>query len=96
MSNEGNTSAYAVPIPPATTPWPAEYGPMVPVYGCPTPAIHSEDILRRLGELHKNTDSARLDRIEAKLDELLKRTAPEAAQVEEIRRRVREALGEKT
>lgn len=34
----------------------------------------------------------RLVRIEEKLDELLRRTAPEASVVEEIRRRVNEAL----
>lgn len=40
-------------------------------------------------------DREMLRRIEEKLDALLKKTAPEADQVEEIRRRVREAIGEK-
>ena len=81
MSNESGTSAYAVPIPPATTPWPVDLGP--------------DGIMQRLACLPRDSIGAQLDRIEAKLDELLRRTAPEAAQVEEIRRRVREALGEK-
>lgn len=83
------TSAYAVPQVEVT-----------PMYAVQQPQFDVDEWGRLLERLRPREASdptlaaisLRLDRIEAKLDELLRRTAPEASVVEEIRRRVNEAL----
>ncbi len=83
------TSAYAVP-----------QVEVIPVYAVQQPQSDENEWGRLLERLRPREASdptlaaisLRLDRIEAKLDELLRRTAPEASVADEIRRRVNEAL----
>jgi hypothetical protein len=73
---------YGPPYPPRG-PIPEPEPPFVP---CPGPSMWPSGL--------SDDDRAMLKRIEEKLDRLLEKERPEAAQVEEIRRRVRKALDE--
>jgi hypothetical protein len=70
---------YAIEYPPPTPPWPGP--PSFPSSTITTPFLSLSPEDREL-----------LHRIEEKLDELLARSAPESEQVEEIKRRVKEAM----
>jgi hypothetical protein len=85
MEESYGTMAYMVPMyaieyPPPTPPWPDPPSFLSPVT-ITTPFLFLSPV-----------DRALLHRIEEKLDELLARSSPESEQVEEIKRRVKEAM----
>jgi hypothetical protein len=82
MNREG-TFVYACPGGPPDTE-------VVPVYAVEISNPQIGDLLRHAWQ--KSKDTQLLEEINAKLDELLRRTAPGASVVEEIRRRVNDAL----
>jgi hypothetical protein len=108
MPNRSGTMAYALPFneldyrpcPPSfygPSPMPTWYGP--PPAWRKAPGETGEQFIQIPQTLASfglsPEDRELLKRIDEKLDELLKKESPAAEQVAEIRRRVREALGEK-
>jgi len=85
MLKDDAVMAYAVPLPSITPEMPGPYNPLTNSFPpVPVPIIPQVDVAL--------VDRALLREINSKLDELLRRTSPGADVVEDIRKRVNEAL----